>query len=52
MKTLIFNNHKILYSNKSSNTNQLLIIETLHVKFIKPELNPGLKASKKLSLFT
>ena len=52
MKNLIFNNYKILYSNKSSNTNQLLIIETLHNKFIKPELNSGLKASKELSLFT
>ena len=52
MKNLIFNNYKILYSNKSSNTNQLLIIEALHIKFIKPELNSGLKASKELSLFT
>ena len=42
MKDLKFNSYKILYSNKSSNTNQLLIIETLHIKFIKLELNSGL----------
>ena len=52
MKNLIFNNYKILYSSKSSNNNQLLIIEALHIKFIKSELNLGLKASKELSLFT
>ena len=32
--------------------NQLLIIEALHIKSIKPEFNSGLKASKELSLFT
>ena len=51
MKNLIFNNYKILYSNKCSNTNQLLIIEALHIKFIEPELNSNIKASKELSLF-
>ena len=52
MKNLIFNNYKILYSNKPSNTNQLLIIEALHIKFNKPEINSSLKARKKLSLLT
>ena len=52
MKNLIFNNYKILYSKKSCYTNQLLIIEALQIKFIKPELNSSLKASKELSLST
>ena len=52
MKNLIFNKYKNFYSIKSSNSKQLLIIEALRIKFIKPELNSCLKASNKLSLFT
>ena len=52
IKTLIFNNCKILYSSKSTNTNKLLLIEALYIKkFNKPEINSGLKASKELTLF-
>ena len=52
IKNLIFNNYKILYSSKSTNTNKLLLIEeALHLKFNKPEMNSGLKASKELTLF-
>ena len=29
-----------------------IIIEALNIKFNKPELNSGLKATKELSLFT
>ena len=47
IKNLIFNNYKILYTSKSTNTNKLLIIEALHIKFNKPELN----SSKELYLF-
>ena len=51
IKNLIFNNSKILYSSKSTNTNKLLLIEALHIKFNKPEINSGLKASKEFTLF-
>ena len=51
MHYLIFNNYKILYSNYSINPNQLLFMEALHIKYLKPQLNSGLKASKELSLF-
>ena len=30
---------------------KLLLIEALHIKFNKPEINSGLKASKELTLF-
>ena len=52
IKNLIFNNYKIIYSNNSITTNKLLIIEALNIKFNKPELNSGVKATKELSLFT
>ena len=51
-KPLIFNNYKILYSSNSITSNKLVIIEALDIKFHKPELNSGLKATKELSLFT
>ena len=51
MKILINSNCKILYHNNSVKNNQLLLLEALHIKFLKPELNPGLKASKDLTLF-
>ena len=51
MHSLIFNNYKILYSNYFINPNQLLFVEALHIKYLKPQLNSGLKASKELSLF-
>ena len=51
MHNLIFNNYKILYSNYSTNPNQLSFMEALHIKYLKPQLNSGLKASKELSLF-
>ena len=51
IKTLINSNCKILYCNNSINNNQLLLLEALHIKFLKPELNSGLKASKDLTLF-
>ena len=38
--------YKILYSRKSNNINQLLIIESLYIKFNKAELNSGLKQAK------
>ena len=41
--------YKILYSNYSINSNQLLFMEALHIKYHKPQLNSGLKASKELS---
>ena len=50
-RNLIFDNFKVLYTNKSNSINQLLITEALYIKFHKPELNTGLKASKDLSLF-
>ena len=37
--------------NFSINFNQLLFMEGLHIKYHKPQLNSGLKASKELSLF-
>ena len=51
IKTLINSNCKILYCNNSMNNNQLLLLEALYVKFLKPELNCRLKASKYLTLF-
>ena len=36
---------------KFSNSNLLLFLEALHIKFKKPELNSGLKASKELVVF-
>ena len=51
IKTLIFNNSKILYSSKSTNTIKLLFIEAFHIKFNKPEISSGLKDSKELTLF-
>ena len=51
MHNLISNHYKILYSNYSINSNQLLYMEALHIEDHKPQLNFGLKASKELSLF-
>lgn len=48
---LIFNNFKILHSCGSKNPNKLLILEALLIKYNKPEINNGIKASKELSLF-
>ena len=50
-RNLMFDNFKVLYTNKSNSINQLLITEALYIKIHKPELNTGLKASKDLSLF-
>ena len=36
---------------KFSNSNLLLFLEAFHIKFKKPELNSGLKASKELVVF-
>ena len=41
---LVPNNTKILQSLNHTNSNLLLFLETLHIKFKKPELNSGLKA--------
>ena len=43
--------HDITYNN-SITSNKLPIIEVLNIKFQKPKLNTGLKATKELSLFT
>ena len=51
INNLIFNNYKILSSSKSTNTNKLLLIEVLHIKFNKPKISSGLKASKEVTLF-
>ena len=48
---IIQNNTRILHSLKFSNSNLLLFLEALHIKFKKPELNSGLKASKELVVF-
>ena len=48
---IIQNNTRILHSLKFSNSNLLLFLEALHIKFKKPELNSGLKASKELAVF-
>ena len=45
------NNKRILHSLKFSNSNLLLFLEALHIKFKKTELNSGLKASKELVVF-
>ena len=45
---LITNNTKIL---QHTNSNILLFLEALHIKFKRPALNNGLKASKELMLF-
>ena len=42
---------RILHSLKFSNSNLLLFLEALHIKFKRPELNSGLKASKELVVF-
>ena len=49
---LIANNTKILQSLQHTNSNILLFLEALHIKFKRPALNSGLKASKELMLFT
>lgn len=48
---LISNNTSILHSLNYNNSNLLLFLEALHIKFKKPELNNGLKASKELVVF-
>ena len=48
---LIANNTKILQSLQHTNSNILLFLEALHIKFKRPTLNSGLKASKELMLF-
>ena len=49
--TLVNNNCQILYHNNCIKNNQLLLlIEALHIE-LAYELNPGLKASKDLTLF-
>ena len=48
---LITNNTKILQSLQHTNSNILLFLEALHIKFKRPALNNGLKASKELMLF-
>ena len=48
---LITNNTKILQSLQHTNANILLFLEALHIKFKRPALNNGLKASKELLLF-
>jgi predicted RNA-binding Zn-ribbon protein involved in translation (DUF1610 family) len=48
---LIQTNTKILYRCNNNNPNQLLILEALLIKRNMPQLNSGLKACKKLSLF-
>ena len=48
---LITNNTKILQSLQHTNANILLFLEALHIKFKRPALNNGLKASKELMLF-
>ena len=48
---LIANNTKILQSLQHTNSNILLFLEALHIKFKRPALNSGLKASKELMLF-
>ena len=48
---IIQNSTRILHSLKFSNSNLLPFLEVLHIKFKKPELNSGLKASKKLVVF-
>ena len=42
---------KILHSLQDNNSNLLLSLEALHIKFKKPEQNSGLKASKELIVF-
>ncbi len=45
---LVPNNIKILQSHNHTNSDLLLFLETLHIKFKKIELNSGLKGSKEL----
>ena len=47
----IANNRKILQSLQHTNSNLLLFLEAPHIKFKRPALNSGLKASKELMLF-
>ena len=48
---LLRTNTKILHSLHNTNSNLLLFREALHIKFKKPELNSGIKASKELIVF-
>ena len=48
---LLRTNTKILHSLQNTNSNFLLFLEALHIKFKKPRLNSGLKASKELIVF-
>ena len=48
---LLHNNTKILHSLKHTSPNLLLFLEALSIKFKKPELNNGRKASKELIVF-
>ena len=41
----------MLYCCKNKNPNLLLLLEALFIKFNRPELNNGLKASKEQKLF-
>ena len=49
---LIQINTKILHTLKYSNSNVLLFLEALSIKYRKPVLNNGLKASKELAGFS
>ena len=48
---LITNSTKILQSLQHTNSNILLFLEALHIKFKRQALNNGLKASKEQMLF-
>ena len=48
---LITNNAKMLQSLHHTNSHILLFLEELHIKFKRPAVNNGLKASKELMVF-
>ena len=50
-KNLITDNFRISYCCKNKNPNLMLLLEALFIKFNRPWLNNGLKASKQLTLF-
>ena len=49
---LIQNNTKILHTLKYTNSNLLLFLEALYIKYRKPLLSNGIKASKDLAVFS
>ena len=49
-KNLITDNFRILHCCKNKNPNIILPLEALFIRFNRPELNNGLKASKELTL--